>query len=674
MLTPAQIALLRLFDKTSLVGIDTSVGDPTTPQTAVDSFSTSAYASVRYIPSGNELRITQDGAVLSGINFGDTEVVIEANNVTIKNSTFQAGSSYFGVLVNSGYSGTIIENNTFNGGSMSQTYPLAAFIYSKGSNTTIANNEILNSPGDAIDSYGGTITGNYIAGGGHSSIGTHPDGIWITDSQSPTVISNNVIDWTWANGASSVANGKTNNALRITSELGNVSNVSVSNNVLVGGGYTIDAGNAGSGTFSNVNISNNYVGMGYWGDFIYSYGADGAGVTTSNNVSVSFYNPVFSSTAWTAYQAAGVGTDNLIVSKSGADITGASGGSSTLYGAGTTEHLFGTANETIFVGGAGKQYLVAGAGTNIFRYLSFGDSVVMNSDGVSNFKVAKDVIDLSRIDADPSTAGVQNLKFIGSGDFSAAGGEVRFVQDASAKTTTVQATMAGSSTVVFQLTLSGLVNLTQANFALTSAQSNLLARDSAVYSHGVLQTATSYLADGSSQVRTYNADGSYVAAQRSVSGQVVSESAVDRNGNLLAAQSDSGSGNAVSLYADGVTINAGKSDALKIGSNSFNLSSNSNMNIDVNGHSGTIFNFSQGFGHATISDLAGSSSYAHLNSSLFSYLNSGMSQAQDLSAMLAHATSSASGLTISDSSGDTLTISGMTATKLLAEAARIAFV
>jgi hypothetical protein len=41
-----------------------------------------------YSPSANVVYVTQDGAVLSGVNFGTATVIIEANNVTVKDSTF----------------------------------------------------------------------------------------------------------------------------------------------------------------------------------------------------------------------------------------------------------------------------------------------------------------------------------------------------------------------------------------------------------------------------------------------------------------------------------------------------------------------------------------------------------------------------------------------------------
>ena len=77
-------------------------------------------------------------------------------------------------------------------------------------------------------------------------------------------ISDNFIDWT--TNPNSVF--YTNNCIRITSELGNVGNVTVTGNYLIGGSAVIDAGNAGSGSFSNISITNNYLGFGTYDDCV----------------------------------------------------------------------------------------------------------------------------------------------------------------------------------------------------------------------------------------------------------------------------------------------------------------------------------------------------------------------------------------------------------------------
>ena len=104
-------------------------------------------------------------------------------------------------------------------------------------------------------------------------------------------------------------------------------------------------------------------------------------------------------------------------------------------------HLVASAGETNFVGGFGPQYLFGGQGANILTYLAIGDG----GDRMSAFDPAKDVIDLSRIDADITTAGVQNFTFIGSAPFSG-GAQVRYQLNPTNDTTLVQAALAGDAT------------------------------------------------------------------------------------------------------------------------------------------------------------------------------------------------------------------------------------
>ena len=87
----------------------------------------------------------------------------------------------------------------------------------------------------------------------------------------------------------------------------------------------------------------------------------------------------------------------------------------TLLGNGFVSAHLGAAGsgETNFVGGYGQQLLFGGQGANILTYLAIGDG----GDPVAAFDPAKDVIDLSRIDGDIITPGVQNFTFIGSAPF-----------------------------------------------------------------------------------------------------------------------------------------------------------------------------------------------------------------------------------------------------------------
>ena len=59
---------------------------------------------------------------------------------------------------------------------------------------------------------------------------------------------------------------------------------------------------------------------------------------------------------------------------------------------------------------------------------------------------------------------------------------------------------------------------------------------------------------------------------------------------------------------------------------------------------------------------------------MFSYLNSSMSQASDLAAIIAHSSGGVSGITITDSFGDRLNLAGVTSSMLSANPGDIRFI
>ena len=254
--------------------------------------------------------MTQAGAVLSGLDFNGVSLDILANNVTVKDCSFEAGDEYW--CMRQADSGAVIEQNTFSGGSAGNTYEMAAFIASS-NQMFVLGNSFLNAPGDGIDFSNGVVSGNYFSGAGYSSTGVHPDAIWVGSTTGPVSITDNFIDATNAAGATGFTNGQTNSAVRITAESGNTSNVSVTGNFLFGGTYTVDPGVGGSGTSAtsrSATITSALASMER------SFPARarrrlGAGV-------FDFTNPASSAQAWAAYQAAGIPTASLVVSSGGA--------------------------------------------------------------------------------------------------------------------------------------------------------------------------------------------------------------------------------------------------------------------------------------------------------------------------------------------------------------------
>jgi Peptidase M10 serralysin C terminal len=649
----SELQMLRRADPGAILpGIDTQVGNPLSAA-QLAAASTVNQSGVGYDPTHHRVVVTKNGAVLNGVNFGGLTVEIRANNVKIENSDFSAPIGSAGIQVDGGFSGTVVTNNTFD----SHLVPAnAGWIWSQGQ-ITVTDNKFIDSPGDGVDLGSGVVSGNYFEGVGNASGGQHADAIWVTNSQGPVTISNNFIDWV-ADGTESYVN----NTVRITTEEGSVNNVTVTGNYLLGGSYTISAGvgTNGSNIYSNINMDNNYIGFGLYGAF---YPGAESGVTQSGNTIIDFTNPIYSTRAWAAYRAAGIPTTRCVTS-TGATISNTLATPATLYGAGYRVHLYGGLGETNFVGGFGRQYLMDGPGAAIFTELAVSDATVNSADYIAAFNPAKDVIDLSHIDANLAAAGVQKFTFIGTAPFSGAGAQVRYVQDPAINMTFVEADLAGDSTPDLSIQITGMQTLTAANFALTGAQSRADLADGAALSVSTIRSASS-----PTEYSYTNVIGKPYSSFESIYATCMILSANDLDFSSTA--------NELDLLSNGLTISRGSgTEGITVGTSAFSLGYHTNETIDVSASGADAFAFGANFGSETINGFTASGANAdtiNLALSSFSYLNSGMTQTQDLAAVLANATTSASGTTIHDSKGDNLTLTGFTASMIIAAASHFHF-
>ena len=323
-------------------------------------------------------------------------------------------------------------------------------------------------------------------------------------------------------------------------------------------------------------------------------------------------------------------------------------------------HLVAAKGETNFVGGPGEQLLFGGQGANILTYLAIGEG----GDLVTAFDPAKDVIDLSHIDADITQAGAQTFTFIGSAAFSG-GAQVRYQLNPTNDTTTVQAVLAGDTTADFTITLEGLTPLTAANFALTPSQSSAALANGEALSFSHANTAagapTEY-AYSNIGGRAYTSYEAFYASQYDLAADDL---------NLSSSQ------NKLVLYDSSQTVTrGGGTETLTVGAGSDPLSYHPDETIDATTGSGEQFLFSAGFGKETINGFSVSGATPdsiQLAKSAFSYLTPGMTQAEDLAAVMSQATRSSSGLTIHDTHGDSLTLTGVTPSLVAANSGMLAF-
>jgi hypothetical protein len=213
-----------------------------------DATNTGVPAGVDLTPYNGNLVINTPGAVISGLDIQGT-VFIEAPNVTLEDCQITS-ADYWVVEIRGGMTGVTVQNCTINGVGTGEG---SSGIEGMG---TFLNNNIYNvENGITLDGGDTLIQGNYI----HDLLASgspHYDGIQIDgDVSNVTILGNTVINpWTQTS------------AVMIDNYFGPISNITVDNNLLVGGGYTIyvDA-HFNNSPVSDVSITNNHMGPGYFG-------------------------------------------------------------------------------------------------------------------------------------------------------------------------------------------------------------------------------------------------------------------------------------------------------------------------------------------------------------------------------------------------------------------------
>jgi hypothetical protein len=209
--------------------------------------------------SGGAIEVTEPGAVLDGYDFRGYSISVQADNVTIRNSLFDA-TGYHTVHQGAGSSRMVVEYNTFDG--QKANIDTHSDMVLSEEDATIRNNEFVNLPSDAVNTAGGLIERNYFAGASYQA-GAHADAISIHRTVAPLIIHENYIDYIDRADAAQGSNA----AIKIVSHFGAIADVTVHANVLLGGGYTIYTG-PDKHPVSNVSFTNNDVGLGQYGDLM----------------------------------------------------------------------------------------------------------------------------------------------------------------------------------------------------------------------------------------------------------------------------------------------------------------------------------------------------------------------------------------------------------------------
>jgi serralysin len=400
----------------------------------------------------NTVVIYKSGTTFDHVDFRGMTVFVQANDVTLKNSLFDARTGTAAVVGYPGYSGLTIDRSTFDGLKLNKYY--LDFVLAQGTNTTITNNAFLNAPSDAIYIESGRVAGNYIAGGGYQ-VGAHADAIWIGKTTGPVTIEHNLVDWRNAPDAKA----ETNNAIRITAEKGDASNITVQKNVLLGGSYTVSVTDTANdaGDVSDVTVKHNVVDEGQYGALYFS-DRPGDLVYTENHGKKGQGQAGGAGSTGTTLADLVSGT-KLINGTAQADALVGTAGRDYIVGGGGQDWISAGAGDDVIQGGDGRDYLYGGEGADTFVYTSFSDG----RDLISDFVGGTDKIRFVDLPGAPKDASAWT--WLGTERFDGNAWELRTETTANGNTM-IQLDRDGDMAVDFEVELAGRHTLAVTDFIL----------------------------------------------------------------------------------------------------------------------------------------------------------------------------------------------------------------
>ncbi len=400
------------------------------------------------------LVVYKAGVVLDGIDFRGASVRVETNNVTITRSAFDASVGMAAITGVAGTSGLTVTNSTFDGLKLDRAYN--DFIIAQGRNTTITGNRFLNAPSDAVYIESGTVANNYFSGGGYQT-GAHADAIWVGKTTGPVTITGNLVDWR----SRPDAKVETNNAVRVTAEMGATTDVTVSGNVLLGGAYTVAVSELANdkGAISNVRVTNNVVAAGLYGplDLV----TQPPGLVYTGNANATGLGLALAAATGPGVAELLAGT-RAVIGTAGADALVGGAGRDFVQGGGGQDWVSAGAGDDVIEGGAGRDYLAGGAGKDVFLYRGLD----VGRDLISDFEHGSDRIDLAELPGAPRQAAA--WIWLGSERFTGAAWQLRSVATATG-TTLLQLDADGDQKTDLEIEFSGQHSFSAADFILGTA-------------------------------------------------------------------------------------------------------------------------------------------------------------------------------------------------------------
>lgn len=160
----------------------------------------------------------------------------------------------------------------------------------------------------------------------------------------------------------------------------------------------------------------------------------------------------------------GTGSDK-IYGGSGSDHIFGDNGNDRLFGGSGVDMINGGNGSDLIVGGFGADNLTGGSGSNVFKYLSVGDSTPSEFDVITDFPAGANKVDLSTIDADVNSGGTRHFTTV-TNSSTVTANQVTWFYDSGSGQTIVRADVTGDMTADLEIHLVGNVALHQSDFLM----------------------------------------------------------------------------------------------------------------------------------------------------------------------------------------------------------------
>ncbi|MGI8448865.1 MAG: hypothetical protein ACR2MP_17150 [Streptosporangiaceae bacterium] len=203
--------------------------------------------------SGGYLEVSGNGANLTGLKVNGN-IDVSANNVMINDVKINCGGDGSMGISLRHTSNVTIENSNINGLNTTSNRLMVGIkdIYGDATGTVVENDNITKTSTD-VQIYAGTIENNYMHQHGMVT-GDHINGVTTNGDDQPLLIQHNTI----------LNNFGQTDTVGLFQDFSDVSNVTINDNFLAGGGYTIYGGTGADGPTSNIVVTNNTISTMYF--------------------------------------------------------------------------------------------------------------------------------------------------------------------------------------------------------------------------------------------------------------------------------------------------------------------------------------------------------------------------------------------------------------------------